>query len=141
MSIENLKPTWIEYLYDIDIKSFYWPWPKEGWDNIKGYIFRTYILKNTPKGFTSFKVGPDCLRIIKIAVHPDYRRIGIGSLLMDDLVHIGISQKKSKLEMIVHEECKYLDWLRNRGWRATTVERGLFPDGTDGYTFERKVIQ
>ncbi|KKL18820.1 hypothetical protein LCGC14_2471750, partial [marine sediment metagenome] len=47
---------------------------------------------------------------------------------------------KQKLCMIVHEKNGYFDWLTKRGWKALSTERSLFPDGTDGFCFERIVI-
>ncbi len=138
--IENFNITKRPWLYDIDIKSYYWPWTLEGWNDLAGYIFRVYNLKGVPRGFSCFQVGNNSLEVFKLCVHPTFRRLGFGSLLAIDLVHMAISQKKSKLCMIVHEKNKHFDWLKNRGWRATIVGHGLFPDGTDGYCFERDVV-
>ena len=138
--IENYNHAKIQYLYDIDIKSYYWPWTEKGWCDLIGYIFRVYSLKGVPRGFSCFKVGNNSLEVVKLCVHPTFRRLGFGSLLSDDLVHTAIGQKKQKLCMIVHEKCEHFDWLSNRGWRATLVVHGLFPDRTDGFCFERKII-
>ncbi len=140
MSIENYNVQQKPWLYDTDIKSYYWPWTIEGWCDLKGYIFRVYNLKNKPRGFSCFKVGNNSLEVVKLCVHPTFRRLGFGSLLQDDLIHIAISQKKKKLCMIVHERCAYFDWLNHRGWQARSVEKGLFPDGTDGFCFERDIV-
>lgn len=138
--IENYNTAMKPWLYDIDIKSYYWPWTSEGWNNLAGYIFRVYSLKGIPRGFSCFKIGNNSLEVVKLCVHPTFRRLGFGSLLSDDLVHMAISQKKSKLCMIVHEYNEYLPWAVSRGWKAVGVERKLFPDGVDGYCLERAVI-
>ncbi|KKM73744.1 hypothetical protein LCGC14_1407410 [marine sediment metagenome] len=138
--IENFKETQKRWLYDIDIKSYYWPWTEQGWHNLMGYIFRVYCLKGVPRGFSCFKMGNSSLEVVKLCVHPTFRRLGFGSLLNEDLIHTAISQKKSKLCMIIHEQNEYFDWLKNRGWNARGIERGLFPDGTDGFCFERAVV-
>ena len=127
-------------LYDIDIKSYYWPWLPEAWGEVKGYSFKVYMLRGKPRGFTCFKEEDDYLEIFKLAVHPHYRELGIGSVLLKDLVHAAISRRKKKLIMLVHEECKFFEWLGKRGWRAVSVERNRYPDGSDGYLFERDIV-
>lgn len=138
--IENYNVKMKPWLYDIDIKSYYWPWTEKGWCDLIGYIFRVYSLKNIPRGFSCFKVGNRSLEVVKLCVHPTFRRLGFGSLLCTDLIHMAISQKKSKLCMIVHEQCEHFDWLSHRGWTGIGIEKRLFPDGTDGFCFERTVI-
>ena len=138
--IENYSVKQLPWLYDIDIKSYYWPWTEKGWCDLAGYIFRVYTLKGVPRGFSCFKVGNHSLEVVKLCVHPTFRRLGFGSLLQDDLVHMAIGQRKQKLCMIVHEKNGYFDWLTKRGWKALSTERSLFPDGTDGFCFERIVI-
>ncbi len=138
--IENYNTKHRPWLYDIDIKSYYWSWTEQGWHDLAGYIFRVYTLKGVPRGFSCFKVGYNSLEVVKLCVHPTFRRLGFGNLLQDDLIHMAISQKKKKLCMIVHEKNEYFDWLRARGWRATIIVHGLFPDKTDGFCFERAVI-
>lgn len=138
--IENYNTKQKQWLYDIDIKSYYWPWTLEGWNDLVGYIFRVYNLKDVPRGFSCFKVGNNSLEVVKLCVHPTFRRLGFGSLLADDLVHMAISQRKKKLCMIVHEDNEYFDWLKKRGWLAVSIEKGLFPDRTDGFCFERNII-
>lgn len=137
--IENYNETKKQWLYDIDVKSYYWPWTAEGWNNLTGYIFRVYNLKGVPRGFSCFKVGNHSLEVVKLCVHPTFRRLGFGSLLETDLGHMAISQKKQKLCMIVYAKCEYFDWLGNRNWKAVSVEQNLFPDGSDGYCFEKIV--
>jgi GNAT superfamily N-acetyltransferase len=129
------------FLYDIDIKSHYWPWTEEGWLDLKGYIIRVYSLKDIPRGFTAFKVGRNSLEVSKICVSPIFRRIGLGSALMKDLVLQAITLKKTKLCMTIHEHCEYIEWLVVRGWEGKGIESGLFPDGSDGYLFERGVMR
>lgn len=138
--IENFNIAKKPWLYHIDIKSYEWPWTEKGWCDLAGYIFRVYSLKGVPRGFSCFKVGNNSLEVVKLCVHPTFRRLGFGSLLSDDLVHTAIGQKKKKLCMIVHERNAYFDWLKHRGWVARSTEQGLFPDGTDGYCFEREII-
>lgn len=138
--IENFNTKQKPWLYDIDIKSYYWPWTEKGWHNLSGYIFRVYSLKGVARGFSCFKVGNHSLEVVKLCVHPTFRRLGFGSLLQEDLIHMAISQKKKKLCMIVHEHNKYFEWLMHRGWLAVGVEAKLFPDGTDGFCFERNII-
>ena len=137
MQIENYRPEWKERLYDIDIKSYRWPWAMISWNNLRGYVFRCLPLGEgrvrIPRGFSCFKIKEDVLEVFKLCVHPDSRRMGLGTRLLDDLIHIAVGQRKRKMRMVVHEENEYLAWAECRGWKGTGVIGDLFPDGTDGY--------
>lgn len=139
--INAFDPATVDYLFHIDIRSYEWPWVAEAWKDLDGYFIRTYSLKNIPRGYIAYKIGNNSLEVSKLCVNPTFRRIGIGSALMKELVAQAIKLQKNKLCMTIHEHCKFLDWLTKRGWEAVSIVQGIFPDGSDGYLFERGVVR
>lgn len=140
--IENFRQPWLPFLYDIDLRSYEWPWPEEKWQDIKSYIIRVYPIHHVPRGFSSFKVISDSIiKVSKLCVHPDWRGDGIGAALQNDLIKCARKYGKSRLVTTIHEyNSKGMDWLRAWGWIAIGVEKGIFPDNTDGFTFERGIV-
>lgn len=139
--IDDFDPALIDYLFHIDIRSYEWPWVAGAWSDLDGYLIRVYSMKSVPRGYIAYKIGNNSLEVPKLCVNPTFRRMGIGSALMKDLVVQAIKLQKTKLCMTVHEHCKFFGWLNKRGWEAVGVVRGIFPDGSDGYLFERSVMR
>ena len=137
--IVNFRVPYTMHCYDIDIKSYLWPWTMEDWDNLHGYVIRVYLLSDEVIGFYSFKVEKGTMMISKLCVHPDFRHLGVGTKMHDDLLKMAKTYKKI-LRMMLHEDNKNRDFLIKRDWKAVSIERELFPDGSDGYLFEREII-
>lgn len=135
MSIVNYRPAYLEQCYDIDIKSYLWPWSEESWSKPQGHVIRVRLMGDTVVGFFSFTVVGDTLMVSKLCVHPGYLGMGIGAELHTDLIRIGIQYQKKHLRMMLHEDNLSRDFLVKYHWKAISVDRGLFPDGCDGYLF------
>jgi len=150
--IVNFKTPYVPLLYNIDIKSYLWPWTEEGWGQIQGYIIRVYLLSDDVVGFYSYRPASHCISephkgeihtdritVSKLCVHPDFRNLRIGSQLHDDLIRIAKKYSKKVVRMMLHEENEYRDFLIKRDWRAILISKGLFPDGRDGYLFQKEI--
>ena len=138
--IQQCNPDDHKFLYHIDIKSFEWPWQLDAWKQINEYFIQAFYIKDVPRGYHIFQIGRSSLEVSKLCVNPIFRRIGLGSALLRDLVRHAIRLQKTKLCMTVHEDCQYFGWLANRRWKATGIIKAVYPDGTDGFLFEREVI-
>lgn len=139
MSIVNYKTPYLLKCYEIDLRCYLWPWTDEGWRQLSGYVLRVFLIADEPVGFFSFTVQDNTLAVSKLCVHPDYQNQGIGSELHDDLMRMAQRYSKTRLEMMLHEENKNRDFITCRGWRATIVSHGLFPDKKDGYLFVKEL--
>ena len=92
-------------------------------------------------GFYAFETEKDTFIVKRLCVHPDWRCMGIGSLLHLDLLKLAMQHNKKRLLMIIHEESPALSWLCNCwGWVALSVKSGYFDD-RDGYLMTREIIQ
>jgi GNAT superfamily N-acetyltransferase len=134
--MQNYRPAWLHYLQDIDNKSYDYPWSEEGWKDIKDQIIRVYISHRVPRAFYLFReLRDNIIFVSKLCVIPKWRGMGLGNVLHDDLLK---QTKRKKLITNVYEkDLKAMGWLNKCGWRATTIEKNLYPDGCDSYVFER----
>lgn len=72
--------------------------------------------------------------LVTLAVHPGYRRMGIGTEMVEKLRGKLSDQYRSHLTIDVHEDNLAAQlFLRECGLRATTVRRGFYGPGEDGY--------
>ena len=142
-TIQNFKQPWLPFLYYIDLRSYEWPWLEEQWNNIESYIVKIYAIDYIPRGFCLFKIIPDnIIRVSKLCVNPKWRRQGIGGALHDNLLEFARDHKKNKLTTTIHEQnLTGMDWLKQHGWQAVAIKKEVFPDNTDGFIFERGVVQ
>ncbi|MFA5758674.1 MAG: GNAT family N-acetyltransferase [Clostridia bacterium] len=132
---------YIGQLQLIDIKSHEWPWYEEGWRTIREYNWRLWVESDVVIGFSCFKVirgqAISELQLAKLCVRPRYREHGIGARLMDDLVSVCNKNGITMISTIVHEECKYLGWMKKHGFQAVNLIKELFPDTRDGIVMRR----
>lgn len=90
-------------------------------------------------GFMIYELNKSSLRLLSMAVHPDYRRQGIGRVMIDKLRQRLDVQRRSMLETEVRET--NLDaqlFLRRLGFRAENVLFDYYADwgvSEDAYVF------
>jgi ribosomal protein S18 acetylase RimI-like enzyme len=148
--VTDFKPHHIPYLEEIDRESYKFPWWENSWADLGDLKVR--VLENNTLerhsfgviGFSSYQVitvnnKAIALHIHKLCVAKQYRNKGHGSTLHRDLLRVAQQQKIKQLFMVVHEENNNIPWLQSWGWNAVSVRSNLYPDGRDGYVFERGV--
>ena len=133
-----------KYLEDIDIKSYLYPWLN--WElEAQRHIIKIAFSKDKPVGFVAFRfvssrdIGENGILISKLAVHPDWRGLRIGTSLLNHVEDIAQQQKVNKLIMVLHEDNESRSFLIKKGFLATNIIREMFPDNCDGYRF-RKIL-
>ena len=131
-NMRNLKPEEIGQLREFG--------QVEGW-KWESAIVRVYNRNGNVLGFYGARVQVGKMLFIeRLVVHPDYRKIGIGTILHQDLLKLAQSAKIKTLVMVVHECNQHLNWLKNWGWKAIGVQKNVFGNNRDGYVFQRGVI-
>lgn len=100
--------------------------------------------RNTPVGFVLYRLHRDHIRVVRLAVHPAFRRIGIGTIMVDRMADKLTQQGRDHVRIDVPESD--LDaqlFLRACGFWAVRVERCAalaWPDGLqDSYVFTYRV--
>lgn len=72
--------------------------------------------------------------VLSLAVHPDYRRRGVATALMKELLERFKSEgaRAARLEVQVSNKAA-INLYRKLGFKTISVARGYYPDGKDAY--------
>lgn len=76
------------------------------------------------------------IRVKRLAIKPEFRRMGLGGLLLDDL-HGRLNLVRKTLIFPVRESNLQAQvWLKEYAIRCTEISEGYFHDGEAAYIFE-----
>lgn len=89
-------------------------------------------------GFMIYELHKSRLQVLNFAVHPDYRRQGVGRQMVAKLVGKLSSQRRTRIQLLVRESNLGAQlFYRVQGFRATEVLRGFYEDtGEDAYALQ-----
>ncbi len=128
-------------IFKIEQQSFDYSWRMEDFV----YCQRKYPglvaeHKNKIVGFIIFEFNKG-VYVINFAVHPDYRRLGVGRQIINKLVSNLQVYHHSNIKLNVREtNLVALNFFKSQHFRATKVIRNYYEDtGEDGYLMEYKV--
>ena len=128
---------------DIEQRSFEHAWSEE--DFIRCLRQRNCIgmvaeLNDRVVGFMIYELHKLRLHILNFAVHPKYRRMGIGSQMTDKLSGKLSNQRRNRILLEVRETNLSAQlFFRNVGYRAISVLRDFYEDSIeDAYLMEMK---
>jgi ribosomal protein S18 acetylase RimI-like enzyme len=86
-------------------------------------------------GYMVYELFPDRIELLRLAVDPDARRLGVGRQLMRKLAGKLSTRKRNRIGVHVRESLLPAHlFFRDCGFAATRVVRGHF-DGEDAYRF------
>lgn len=132
-------------LLAIEEASFPAPWnekdfratlqPKNAWGKVA-------IVDDKVVGFIIYLTAKKTYNVISLAVHPDYRRKGIGRELVNDMLEKVHPLRRNEARLTVSDQ--NLDaqlFFRSLGFRATEILKDFFGPGHDGYEFVYKANQ
>lgn len=146
-SIRSIMIKDLNWLMDIDIKSYEYPWSIEQWKKLADglqYVILVALVKNVPVGFVAYDRTQGEVEILRIAVKPSYRRKGIGTKLLYT-VEKGAGTL-NRIRIVVPEiqcfpghEDDVSQWLLKRGYVAVPpILKNHFQfcgNNIDGFTF------
>ncbi len=94
-------------------------------------------------GFLVYELLNTRLHILNMAVHPDFRRRGIGRQLIEKIITKLSHHRRDKITLEVRETNLGAQlFFRACGFRATRVLRAYFPDTEeDAYWFEYRLVR
>ena len=113
-----------------------------GWDDLdflealrqRNCIGFVAVHRGAVLGYMLYELFPDRLDLLALAVHPHYRRMGIGTKLVAKLAYKVLSHRREKLVAVADEHNDgAVRFFSRIGLRATGLER-LWD--TDGIRFE-----
>jgi ribosomal-protein-alanine N-acetyltransferase len=121
----------------IEQASFPYPWelkdfyhilqPKKTWGKV-------CEIDGKVVGFIIYHTDRDAYNIVNLAVHPDYRKRGVGRALVDDMLEKVHPLRRHEARLTVSEQ--NLDaqlFFREIGFKATKVLRAFYGPDHDGY--------
>lgn len=127
---------------EIEAASFESPWDEDEFRKTqrrKNVIGMTALHGERVVGFLIYELQREALHLINLAVHPRWRRRGIGEQMVDKLKAKTGSHRRDKITLGIGE--KNLGgqlFFRQQEFLATEVQRGIF-DGEDCYWMEYEV--
>jgi [ribosomal protein S18]-alanine N-acetyltransferase len=92
-------------------------------------------------GFMIYELHKTKLHILNFAVHPNCRRIGVGSQMIAKLISKLSSHRRTRITLEVRETnlCAQL-FFRSQGFRAVRVLRGYYEDsGEDAFLMQHQL--
>jgi ribosomal-protein-alanine N-acetyltransferase len=113
------------------------PWTEDDYRRaLRRFTCQSYVAeyKGQVVGFVLYEIRTFGSEIIRLGVHPDFRRRKVGTHLVGKL----IAANAGKMALWVSEwNTEAHLFLSACGFRATSVERGHYQDtGADGYWFQ-----
>jgi ribosomal-protein-alanine N-acetyltransferase len=129
-------------IYAIDIRSFAKPWSIDKLARFNRSLRHISMVAEQGSrvlGFMLYKVHDNRVVIIRLAVHPDYRRRGLGRWMLDRLHCRRYTQRRERLTCAVPDDNLPAHlWLRSCGFQAVGTCRRPDPECSI-YRFEFRI--
>lgn len=129
---------------EIESRSFQWPWDEE--DFIRVLRNRTCIgkvveIQEQVVAYEIYELRKHALDILSMAVHPDFRRQGLGAALIEQLMSKLHQDRRTRITGDVRERnLEAQCFLRSVGLRAVQVLRHHYDNtAEDCYRFAYRV--
>lgn len=144
-SVEWMTPRDMPQVLEIERTSFERSWEERHFDyalrhrNCAGMAAKH---KDRVVGFMVYELYRDRIDLLRIAVHPKWRRYGVGRRLVGELVQKLVKRKKTRICIPVRERnLAAQNALRAMGFRGTGVLRGHYAcdTGEDAFAMEYRL--
>ena len=92
-------------------------------------------------GYVVYELHPSKLHVVNLAVHPAYRRHGLGSRMVAKLISKLSSHRRTRICLEVRETNLVAQlFFRSQGFKALRIEHGFFDDNDeDAYVMEYRL--
>lgn len=140
----------LESIYEIEVLSYRSPWPFNAFYNdflSKGKSIIVVVVQDENEeekvvGFIDFACIPHHeVHLLNIAVHPDYRNLGIGKALLDECILIAKKRQVKSIWLEVRvTNLIAIDLYKKSGFQITGIRKGYYSDnGEDAYLMTLKL--
>lgn len=135
IKIFPMRETDIDSVYDISKKSLKTAWSLHSLRKELDNKFAKYIVAKIEEkiiGFGGIWIVFDEAHIINIAVHPDYRSLGAGELLLKSLFSICIDNNVSDITLEVRpSNIKALNLYKKFGFNQEGLRKSYYSDNNE----------
>ena len=98
-------------------------------------------LNNEIVGFCGIKVVLDSADIMNIVVKKDFRNLGIGTALLNEIITLCLSLNLSSITLEVRKDNEYaISLYKNFGFETLGVRKKYY-NGIDGFIMEKKIAK
>lgn len=131
---------------EIERRSFEFPWDEAFFMRVTRHdeVFSLVAVvgdSDRVVGFMIYQPNRDCLCVLNLAVHPEFRHRGIGRQMIENFAGELIREQYRRIFLEVRETNLPAQlFFRSAGFRAVAVVPGFYEDsGEDAYLFLRRV--
>lgn len=98
-------------------------------------------LNNEIVGFCGIKIVLDSADIMNIVVKKDFRNLGIGTALLNEIITLCLSLNLSSITLEVRKDNEYaISLYKNFGFETLGVRKKYY-NGIDGFIMEKKIAK
>ena len=98
-------------------------------------------LNNEIVGFCGIKIVLDSADIMNIVVKKDFRNLGIGTALLNEIITLCLSPNLSSITLEVRKDNEYaISLYKNFGFETLGVRKKYY-NGIDGFIMEKKIAK
>ena len=98
-------------------------------------------LNNEIVGFCGIKIVLDSADIMNIVVKKDFRNLGIGTALLNEIITLCLSLNLSSITLEVRKNNEYaISLYKNFGFETLGVRKKYY-NGIDGFIMEKKIAK
>lgn len=136
---------------EIEKESFVFSWLEEDFlrclnqRNCTGMVATCFDIQAIEKvvGFVIYELYKDGIHVLSFAVHPDFRRQGIGSQMIEKLIDMLLAGGKSRIMLAVRETNTDAQlFFRKNGFKAIFILRNYYEDTPeDAYCMQLQIVQ
>ena len=146
--IDSLDIRWmirrdLPEVLEIELHSFPEPWDENDFVSLlrkRNIICRVAEHDDRIAGFMMYELRKSSIYIINFAVHPDFRRRGVGRSMIGSAISRLCPQRRTRISLHVRETNLAAQlFFREVGLRATKICRSFENDGEDAYRFEYRL--
>jgi ribosomal-protein-alanine N-acetyltransferase len=136
VTFEDLSVDHLSDVLEIERLSFKTPWSKFAFIHeieFEKSVFKVLKLKGRLVGYGGFWHILDEIHISNIAIHPDYRRRGLGKMLLTHLLEEAVARGAAKASLEVRRSNTAARHMYEKlGFKVVTVRKNYYvPEGED----------
>jgi len=139
--IRDIKENDIDYIYEIEVLSFNEAYSKSLLYHFIKNLFCLSILIEYNKVIVGYALGllkfGKIGHIVSIAIHPSYRKLGFGTILLKKLIELFEKNNKTIIQLEVRiDNYEAIKLYQKFNFKIIGIKENYYMDGKDAYFME-----